>query len=72
MIQAFNEDRYNSLKEIQEKAGNQEEALKEETKKVPQRNTGKYNQIGEGIEQKCPKSKNQNRDTTQRPYEAQE
>jgi hypothetical protein len=37
-------------KEIQENTGNQLEALKEETQKIPLRVTGKHYQTGERIE----------------------
>jgi hypothetical protein len=60
MIETFKEDINNSLKEIQKNTNKQVEALKEEEIN-PFKNTGKYNQAGEGIEQNDPRTKNGNR-----------
>jgi ribosome recycling factor len=59
LIEDFKKDIINSLKEIQENTSKPVEALKEETQKAL-KELQENNQIGEGIEQNHPESKNGN------------
>jgi hypothetical protein len=70
-VEALKEETQQSLKESWENTAKQVEVLKEETQKIPERIIGKYNHIGEGIEQNHPESKNGNRNNkeiTKRDY----
>jgi hypothetical protein len=55
MTEAFREDISNSFKKLQGNMDKQVEVLKEETN--PLKNTGKYKQAGEGIEQSSQRPK---------------
>ena len=54
IIEAFKKNINNTLQEILENTGKYVETLKEDTNHL--RNTGKYNQAGEGIKKKWSKN----------------